>query len=131
MRTIHKVMILVVCFICSVIGFLMKIPVPLRGNDKLLHTGFYFCAAAFLHLLFRRGLIIILACLAVFGVMIEYLQELSNKVLHKRIHGRFDIEDVYANLKGLAIYTVIAVVFLLLRAVVTPGKNDANAGNPG
>lgn len=115
MRTSHKIIILIICFICSLIGFMIKIPVGLRGNDKLLHTAFYFCAAAFFHILFRRGLIIILIGLALFGVMIEYLQDYSNKFFHKRIHGRFDIEDVYANLKGLAIYTLIAVVFLSVR----------------
>lgn len=115
MRTSHKIIILIICFIFSLIGFMIKIPVFLRGNDKLLHTAFYFCAAAFFHILFRRGLIIILVCLALFGVMIEYLQEYSNKVLHKRIHGRFDIEDIHANLKGLAIYAVVAVIFLVVR----------------
>jgi hypothetical protein len=130
MRLYHKIIILVICFIFALIGFLVKIPVPLRGNDKLLHTVFYFGAAAFLHILFRKGLVIILFCLAAFGVLIEYLQDLSNKVLHKRIHGRFDVEDIYANLKGLAVYTVIAVVFFLIRYLIkgngaaVPEKNQ-------
>ena len=115
MRTHHKIIILIICFICAVIGFLVKIPVPLRGNDKLLHSVFYFGAAAFLHILFGRGLVGILISLALFGVMIEYLQPLCNRIFHTRIHGRFDKEDIYANLKGLAVYTAIAIVFLSIR----------------
>lgn len=125
MRTHHKVIILVICFICAVIGFLVKIPVPLRGNDKLLHSVFYFGAAAFLHILFGRGLVVILISLALFGVMIEYLQPLCNKIFHTRIHGRFDKEDIYANLKGLAVYTAIAVVFLSIRYFARDKKKDA------
>lgn len=124
LRTSHKVIILVTCFVFAVIGFLIKIPVPLRGNDKLLHTLFYFGAAAFLHVLFGRGLVFILAGLALFGVMIEYLQPLCNKIFHTRVHGRFDKEDIYANLKGLAFYTAIAVVFLSIRYLVRGKKND-------
>ncbi|MES2374184.1 MAG: hypothetical protein V4557_16525 [Bacteroidota bacterium] len=110
MNTTSKIIIVIICFILSIIGFLIKIPVPLRGNDKLLHTAFYFLAAAFLHFLFRKSLVIILVVLAVFGVLIEYLQELSNKFTRTKIHGRFDIEDVYANLKGLLLYSAIALV---------------------
>jgi putative exporter of polyketide antibiotics len=118
MRIHHKIIIVIICFLFALIGFLIKIPVPLRGNDKLLHTVFYVGAAAFLHILFGRGLIFILIGLALFGVLIEYLQPLCNKLFHTKVHGRFDKEDIYANLKGLAIYTAIAVVFLSTRYVL-------------
>ncbi|MEO8173768.1 MAG: hypothetical protein ABI581_11820 [Sediminibacterium sp.] len=113
--TTAKIIIVVLCFVFAVIGFLIKIPVPLRGNDKLLHTAFYFLAAAFLHFLFRKGLVIILVVLAGFGVLIEYMQELSNKLTRTRIHGRFDKEDIYANLKGLALYSAIALVYWVFK----------------
>jgi putative exporter of polyketide antibiotics len=124
MRTHHKIIIVIICFILALIGFLIKIPVPLRGNDKLLHTVFYFGAAAFLHILFGRGLIFILIGLALFGVMIEYLQPLCNKFFHTKVHGRFDKEDIYANLKGLAIYTAIAVVFLTMRYLMHKNRDE-------
>lgn len=110
MSATTKAIIVFICLVCSLVGFLIKIPVPLRGNDKVLHTAFYFIAAGFLHFLFRRWLVVIMIVLALFGVLIEYLQELSNKILHKRIHGRFDVEDIYANLKGLALYAVLAIL---------------------
>jgi len=125
MNSATKLLVVLVCFILAMIGFLMKIPVPLRGHDKLLHTGFYFCAAAFFHLLFRKGLLIILACLALFGVMIEYLQPLMNRWTHSNMHGRFDKEDIYANLKGLALYAVIGLVIIGVSQLIKPGGKSA------
>jgi hypothetical protein len=104
------------------IGFLIKIPVPLRGHDKLEHAAFYFLAAAFLHFLFRKGLILILLILALFGVLIEYLQQVANKVMHSHIHGRFDMEDIQANLKGLAVYTGLALLIFAFRYVSKSGQ---------
>lgn len=124
MSTTSKIIIVIICFILAIIGFLIKIPVPLRGNDKLLHTVFYFLAAAFLHFLFRKSLVIVLVVLAVFGVLIEYLQQLSNKFTRTRIHGRFDIEDIYANLKGLLLYSAIALVFWGIRAMYNYSRAD-------
>ena len=113
MSTASKVTIVIICFILALIGFLIKIPVPLRGHDKLLHSSFYFFAAAFFHLLFRRGLLIILVTLALFGIFIEYAQQWSNTLTHSRIHGRFDPQDIYANLKGLGVYAVIGVLIVV------------------
>lgn len=122
MRTPYKIIIVFICFVCSLIGFLIKIPVPLRGHDKLEHTAFYFLAAAFLHILFRKGLILILLILALFGVLIEYLQQVANKVMHSRIHGRFDIEDIQANLKGLALYAGLALLIFAFRYISKSGQ---------
>lgn len=113
MGTASKVIIVIVCFILALVGFLIKIPASLRGHDKLLHSSFYFFAAAFFHLLFRRGLILILVLLALFGVFIEYAQQWSNTITHSHIHGRADPQDIYANLKGLAVYAVIGVLIVL------------------
>lgn len=115
MKAKYRWMILAVCFICALVGFMMKIPRPLRGNDKFLHTAFYFCAAAFLDLLFPRRLPIILVGLLLFGVAIEYLQEWSNGFFHMRIHGRYDKQDIYANAKGLVYYLPLGVVVWVVR----------------
>ncbi|MBC7652239.1 MAG: hypothetical protein H7101_10865, partial [Deinococcales bacterium] len=52
--------------------------------------------------------------LFVFGVCIEYAQEYSNKLLHKKIHGRFDIEDVQSNLKGLLAFSMLWLVYIVM-----------------
>ncbi len=110
MSTNTRFVILFVAFVCSCIGFMWKLPSVFRAHDKFLHAAFYFSAAAFLHLLFRKRVVIILAALFLFGVAIEWAQEYSNKLTGKRIHGRFDIEDVYANSKGLLVYLVLWLV---------------------
>jgi hypothetical protein len=115
--TSGKIVIVIICFALAVAGFLIKIPVALRGNDKLLHAAFYFMAAAFLNFLFKRRHVVIFIFLALFGVLIEYLQQLSNKITRTRIHGRFDIEDIYANLKGLLLYSAIALLIFLFGRV--------------
>jgi hypothetical protein len=111
-----KIIILVVCAIASVIGFMVKLPVRFRGMDKELHFAFYFVAAMFLNLLFaKRNLFIhaaIFGVLYLFGYCIEHAQAYSNKFYTKRIHGRFDPEDVAQNLKGLLYFTAIYIVMV-------------------
>ena len=75
-------------------------------------------AAGFLNILYRKNLsthLLIFLILLGFGIAIEYAQELSNTLLHKRIHGRFDIEDVKANTKGLIAFSVLWIPYLLIR----------------
>lgn len=114
-----KIIFVVICFLFAAIGFLIKIPVPLRGHDKLLHISAYFIAAAFLNYLFKKRHLVIFIVLFLFGVLIEYLQQLANKITHSHIHGRFDIEDVYANTKGLLLYSFIALVLWALTKIYT------------
>lgn len=114
-----KIIFVVICFLFAAIGFLIKIPVPLRGHDKLLHISAYFIAAAFLNYLFKKRHLVIFMVLFLFGVLIEYLQQLANKITHSHIHGRFDIEDVYANTKGLLLYSFIALVLWALTKIYT------------
>lgn len=114
MSTSTKIIISILVIFLATIRFLIKIPVPLRGHDKLLLTSFYIGAAAFFHLLFRKRLFIILILLAIFGVIIEYMQQLANKFTRSHIHGRFDIEDVYANCKGLAYYLVFVLILTVI-----------------
>ena len=123
MSTAVKIAIVFLCLIFSLIGFLIKIPVPLRGHDKLMHAAFYFMAAAFLNFLFKKRQVLIFIILALFGVLIEYLQQLSNKLMHSHIHGRFDKEDIYANLKGLILYAAIAMLYFLIVALFKRENN--------
>jgi glycopeptide antibiotics resistance protein len=55
----------------------------------------------------------------VFGVLIEFGQDFSNKIsiriIGKRIHGRFDPEDIFFNVIGIL---AGLIVFLLLRSLV-------------
>jgi hypothetical protein len=124
MNSTLKIVIVILCVIFSLIGFLIKIPVPLRGHDKLLHTSFYFLAAVFFNFLFKRRQILILLILAGFGVLIEYLQQLSNKITHSHIHGRFDKEDIYANLKGLGLYACIAIIYFIFMSLLRSSKKE-------
>jgi hypothetical protein len=111
-----KIAIVVLCFIAAVIGFLMKLPSAFRHIDKELHFAFYFLAAAFLNILFNiRNLvkhILVSGLLYLFGIGIEFAQENYNKVFHVHFHGRFDPEDVRANLKGLIAFSIVWVIVM-------------------
>ncbi len=97
------IIMLLLCF--SFIGFMFKLPSVFRHYDKELHFLFYLLFAIFLNLLFAQKKIlnhlIIFFLLLFFGIGIEILQELSNSILNERIHGRFDIIDVFCNILGL------------------------------
>ncbi len=113
-----KIILVVLCLFMSASGFLIKLPSEFRHIDKELHSLFYFLAAAFLNILFaNKNLIrhlVILAILYFFGIAIEYGQDYSNKFFHKRIHGRFDPEDVQANLKGLLFFSAVWILYTAL-----------------
>lgn len=99
----------------SVLGFMIKLPSGFRHIDKELHALFYFLAAGFLNVLFANNKIhrhlLIFGILFVLGVTIEYAQEYSNTFLHKKIHGRYDKEDVQANLKGLIAFSIVWFIY--------------------
>ena len=120
-----KIFLLLFLFMASCVGFMWKLPSAFRGHDKFLHAAFYFCAAAFLHFLFRKRALVILAGLFLFGVAIEWAQEYSNKVTGKRIHGRFDILDVYANSKGLLLYAGLWLVFMVGKWLLVANKSTS------
>jgi len=102
--------------ILSIIGFMVKLPSVFRHYDKELHSLFYFLAAAFLNVLFAKKRftkhILIFAFLYLMGMSIEYAQEYSNQFFRKRIHGRYDKEDVLSNLKGLIAFSVVWVIYV-------------------
>lgn len=103
----------------SILGFMIKLPSSFRHIDKELHALFYFLAAAFLNVLFADNKIhrhlLIFGILFVLGVTIEYAQEYSNKFFHKKIHGRYDKEDVQANLKGLIAFSIVWFIYFGFR----------------
>lgn len=100
----------------SIIGFMVKLPSAFRHYDKELHSLFYFLAAAFLNVLFAKKRftrhILIFAFLYLLGMSIEYAQEYSNQFFRKRIHGRYDKEDILSNLKGLVAFSVLWIVYV-------------------
>jgi hypothetical protein len=115
--TAQKVIITILVLACSVAGFMIRLPGVFRNYDRQLHAAYYFLAAAFFTLLYAgrnfRIHLLILAALAAFGLGIEYAQEYSNHLLHRRIHGRFDPEDVRYNIMGLAAFSAIWMLYLL------------------
>ena len=128
-----KIFILCVFFAVSIVGFMMKLPSVLRHFDKDLHTLFYFFAAAFLNLIFTNKKItihlLIFGVLYLFGVCIEYAQEYSNKLFHKRIHGRYDIEDIQSNLKGLVAFSILWIIYVGLWFIYKKVKLKKVANN--
>lgn len=111
----QRVVIVFAFFAIAVVGFMIKLPAAFRHMDKELHSAFYFLAAALLNILFAdyklvRHIIIFIA-LYLFGMSIEYGQDYSNRFFHTRIHGRFDPEDVRANLKGLIAFSLLWVLY--------------------
>ena len=114
----QRVLIVVVCFAVAVFGFMIKLPAPFRHMDKELHAAFYFLAAALLNALFAGTKLlrhlIIFATLYFFGVAIEYGQDYSNRFFHRRIHGRFDPEDVRANLNGLIAFSLLWFLYTVI-----------------
>lgn len=116
-----RVFVLLLLFAVAVAGFMLKLPATFRHIDKELHTAFYFGAAAFLNLAFAGKNLLrhafIFVALYLFGMAIEWAQAYSNRFFRSRIHGRFDPEDLQANLYGLvafsALWLVVVTVMLL------------------
>ena len=114
----QKVLVVFICFAFAVYGFMIKLPSGFRHIDKELHALFYFLAAALLNILFASTKIvrhaIIFITLYLFGAAIEYMQEYSNRFFRRRIHGRFDPEDIQWNLKGLIAFSMLWLLFTLV-----------------
>lgn len=112
-----KIVITILCFGIAIAGFMLRLPTLFRGMDKEMHTAFYFMAAAFLNILFaKRNLLIhagIFGFLYAFGYCIELAQDYSNTFFRKRIHGRFDPQDISANLQGLIYFSALWLVYII------------------
>jgi VanZ family protein len=111
----NKVLIVLVLAVVSIIGFMMKLPREFRSIDKELHFLFYFFAAVVINYLFvkRKFVYHIAVFFALFsaGVLIEYAQEFSNYLVVNKIHGNFDIVDVFFNTVGLVLYSFIWIMW--------------------
>jgi hypothetical protein len=123
-----KVLLAVVCIAVAVAGFMLKLPSSFRHIDKELHSLFYFLAAAFFNLLFvKRNLlkhVLVFILLYLFGAGIELAQEYSNRFFQRRIHGRYDLEDVQANLNGLLAFSAVWVIVVVIMLVFQRKKSD-------
>lgn len=94
----------------SFIGFMIKLPSVFRRYDSELHFLFYLLTAIFFYMNFGKDKItyhvVIFMVLLMFGIGIEVMQELSNHILNRRIHGNFDPKDVFYNVFGLVVATL-------------------------
>ena len=113
-----RTLVVFACVVLAVIGFMLKLPSVFRHIDKELHATFYFGAALFFNVLFVTTKllkhVLIFIALYVFGIFIELGQAYSNRFFTKRIHGRFDPEDVQSNLKGLLAFSLLWVCYAAL-----------------
>lgn len=130
----QKALVLLPCLALTVAGFMLKLPSSFRSVDKELHALFYFLAAAVLNVLFAGTSllrhIILFVSLFVFGMAIEYAQEYSNRFFRKRIHGRFDPEDIQWNLKGLIAFSVVWFLFMAAVLLYRKSFSKNNAYGP-
>jgi VanZ family protein len=113
-----KLYFILTCLFLSTIGFMLKLPKVLHEFDKELHFTFYFSAVIVLSFLYPKKWLSNTFVLSFFGVFIEFSQEYSNKFsiyfTGKKIHGRFDFEDIIYNILGLIMGLIFykLVIFL-------------------
>jgi ABC-type iron transport system FetAB permease component len=112
----------------SFIGFIIKLPSVFRHHDSELHFLFYLLTAIFFYFIFGKNRmsnhIVIFFLLLIFGIGIEVMQELSNHLLPKKIHGKFDPKDVFYNLLGLVAATVFWGVSILVKKMINTIENE-------
>jgi VanZ family protein len=114
----EKEVLIVTLGVVSTLGFMLKLPRIFHHFDKELHALFYFFAAFVLTALYPKKHMFIALFLAFFGVCIEVAQQLSNRLFVKRIHGRFDSEDVIANCKGILFFSIIYICWSLFKKII-------------
>ena len=92
MRDFQKIVLVSFFAVCSILGFMVKLPRVFHHFDKELHTIFYFIATIILTLIFPKRWLIATIGLVLFGIVIEFAQAFSNKIsiriIGKAIHGR-------------------------------------------
>jgi hypothetical protein len=105
---------------------MLRLPAFFRGHDKEMHFLFYLLFALFLTLLFAQKKMLnhflISFFLLLFGIGIECMQEVSNKILNKKIHGRFDPEDVLFNALGLLCASGFWFTYLIVNKILNSNK---------
>ena len=124
-RNTIKIGFIILLFGCSVIGFMVRLPRALHHYDKQLHALYYFGAMIVISALYPKRWYIVAVCLFIFGVTIEFLQEYSNKLIGKKIHGNFDILDIKYNTIGIVIGTLCFYTIQLL-IKITKTKKSCN-----
>jgi hypothetical protein len=125
----QKLLITFFFFIIAVVDFIIKLPHVFRHYDKELHSLFYFSAALFLNILFLKRHLIIIFSLSLFGVAIEFAQGYSKTICPKLKHGNFDKEDLYFNLLGLIIFSIIWIFLRSLNHLLKTNKQNNHMGS--
>lgn len=109
---------------------MLKLPSVFRHHDRELHFLFYLLTAIFFNLIFGKEkltyLVTIFFSLMIFGIGIEVLQELSNHISSKKIHGNFDPVDVFYNILGLIVATLFWGVSLMVKKILTKLNDSEN-----
>ena len=105
MRNKYKVILILILAGLSIVGFMVKLPKIFHHFDKELHMIFYLVGTMIMAFLFPKRLMLSSIGLALFGILIEFAQEFSNKIsiriIGKSIHGKFDIIDIKYNIIGV------------------------------
>ena len=122
--------LIVTLLMLSFFGFMLKLPSVFRHHDRELHFLFYLLTAIFFNLIFGKEkltyLVTIFFSLLIFGIGIEVLQELSNHISTKKIHGNFDPVDVFYNILGLIVATLFWGVSLMVKKILTKLNDSGN-----
>ena len=122
--------LIVTLLMLSFFGFMLKLPSVFRYHDRELHFLFYLLTAIFFNLIFGKEkltyLVTIFFSLLIFGIGIEVLQELSNHISTKKIHGNFDPVDVFYNVLGLIVATLFWGVSLMVKKILTKLNDSGN-----
>lgn len=117
-----RITILIIVFIIATYCFLIKLPVPFRKIDTQLHALFFFTTAAFINILFLvkdiKNHLLIFGMLFLFSALIEFAQEYSNTLVHKRIHGNFDPIDLKFNLLGLCFFSLLWLTYFTTSKII-------------
>ena len=122
--------LIVTLLMLSFFSFMLKLPSVFRHHDRELHFLFYLLTAIFFNLIFGKEkltyLVTIFFSLLIFGIGIEVLQELSNHISTKKIHGNFDPVDVFYNILGLIVATLFWGVSLMVKKILTKLNDSGN-----
>jgi ABC-type sulfate transport system permease component len=122
--------LIVTLLMLSFFGFMLKLPSVFRHHDRELHFLFYLLTAIFFNLILGKEklayLVTIFFSLLIFGIGIEVLQELSNHISTKKIHGNFDPVDVFYNILGLIVATLFWGVSLMVKKILTKLNDSGN-----
>lgn len=113
------------------VGFMIKLPKPFVRYDKELHLAFYFLLMFFLFFQwskwsFKKTVLSGLMSSG-FGFFIEKSQAFSNRFFTRKIHGRFDWDDILANTTGILLFFVVWLALKMIRYVLTTIKNKNQA----